>query len=167
MRYLKILLVTAPLWCLWSCFSFSYNDDDNNRLSSRFQAVVMERTAFENAVSIMPAMPVQKAGKIYVYGNYLFVNDVNKGFHIYNYSNPSSPQPLGFLAAPGSTDMAIRDNIFFINQATDLVTLAYNTDSNTITITKRNRNVFPAMRSPDEFDGQVTDSQVIVDWQPL
>jgi len=127
----------------------------------------MDRDAFENSVSIIGAQPVVKSGKIYVKGDLLFVNDVNKGFHIYNCSNPNTMVAVAFLNIPGATDLAMRGNVIYINQAVDLVTLVYNQQANTITVTKRNKNVFPQKLPPDSSYEEVSENEVIIDWQQI
>lgn len=151
---------------LTGCWGYGETDDvqppDYN-----YNAVVMNRDAFENAVSLTAAQPVVKSGKIYVKGDLLFVNDVNKGFHIYNCSTPDVMVPVAFLNVPGATDLAVRNNIIYINQAVDLITLVYNAEANTITLTKRNKNVFPQKPSPDNNYQEVSENEIIVDWQQI
>src|SRR5688500_16029971 len=39
-------------------------------------------------------------GKIYVYGQYLFVNEIDKGIHVINNSDPSNPANIAFINIP-------------------------------------------------------------------
>jgi len=71
----------------------------------------------------MPAKDVELPGKIYLYGNYIFLNDLNKGIHIYDNSNPSSPRNVAFINIPGNVDMAVNGNILYADSYSDLVTL--------------------------------------------
>jgi len=41
-------------------------------------------------------------GKIYFKDNYLFVNEVSKGIHIFDNSIPASPQKISFINIPGN-----------------------------------------------------------------
>lgn len=70
-----------------------------------------------------PAKNVELPGKIYIYGNYIFLNDLNKGIHIYDNSNPSSPQNVAFINIPGNVDMAVKGNILYADAYSDLVTM--------------------------------------------
>ncbi|SHG03275.1 hypothetical protein SAMN05444372_1021 [Flavobacterium micromati] len=94
----------------------------------------------------------------------MFVNDVNKGFHVYDYSNPKSPVRTNFINVPGATDLAIRDNTIYINQAVDLVTATYNITTKKFTVTNRNKNVFPQKQAPNGQSEYTKDNQVIIDW---
>jgi len=167
MKHLR-LFALLPLLLLVGCWNFGSNENDVvGEPASLYQAVTMDREAFENAVQIMPPQPVIKSGKIYINGNLLFVNDVNKGFHIYNYADAANPVAIGFLNIPGATDLAMRNTVLFINQATDLVTILYNAGNNTITVTKRNKNVFPQKVAPMGGWEEVSENEIIVDWEAI
>jgi hypothetical protein len=63
-------------------------------------------------------------GKIYIYKNYLLVNEKNKGIHVYDNSIPASPIDLGFIEMLGNSDMAIKDDILYADHIGDLVSLS-------------------------------------------
>jgi len=65
--------------------------------------------------------PVTAPGKIYLKGQYLFVNETGKGIHIYDNSNRLAPQALGFLNIPGNYDLAISGNTLYVDSFMDLV----------------------------------------------
>jgi hypothetical protein len=94
----------------------------------------------------------------------MLVNDVNKGFHIYNYADATNPIKIAFLEIPGATDVAIRNSTIYINQAVDLVTLKYDLTTNKVTVLYRNRNIFPQKNSPQGFGAYVKENEIIVDW---
>lgn len=167
MKHLRFFLAFPLLFLLTGCWGWGNEVDDMPPPRENYDAVVMDRDDFENAVALTGTRPVEKSGKIYVKGDLLFVSDVNKGFHIYNCSEPNTMVPVAFLNIPGATDLAVRNNVIYINQAVDLVTLVYNPDANTITVTKRNKNVFPQKPSPDDSFEAVSDNEIIVDWQPI
>jgi hypothetical protein len=130
-----------------------------------FKPVFVERSVFENSLQIQPPQNITKSGKIYIKDNLMFLNDTNKGFHVYNYTNPETPVKLGFIKIIGATDLAIRDNIIYINQAIDLVTLSYNNTSNTIQVLHRNKNVFPQKLSPNgNYAYEANENKIVIDW---
>src|SRR6185369_967987 len=53
-----------------------------------------------------PAQEIERPGKIYIRGNYIFLNEIDKGIHIIDNSNPSSPRNIAFVNIPGNLDMA-------------------------------------------------------------
>lgn len=67
---------------------------------------------------------LRNPGKIYRYNDLLIVNEFMKGVHIFNNANPSAPVDLGFLPVHANVDIAVRDNIMYLDSYTDL--LAFN-----------------------------------------
>jgi hypothetical protein len=67
--------------------------------------------------------PVKDPGRIYLYGEYLLINEVNAGIHVFDNTDPKDPKPLGFIQMLGNTDMAISDNVLYADHAGDLVAL--------------------------------------------
>lgn len=79
-----------------------------------------------NGVKTEAARPLKNPGKIYYYDHYLFVNEVSEGIHIFDNSDPASPQNLAFIAIPGNMDMAVKDNILYADSYIDLLTFNLN-----------------------------------------
>ncbi len=143
---------------------WGWHTEDNP--STAYDPVIMNRTDFERAVKLKQQENNIKPGKIYIKDNLLFIADVNRGFHIYNYSDPANPEKIAFLNIPGATDVAIRDHILYINQAVDLVAIDYDPIQNTIDVTNRTRNVFPDKMSPDGFySNRSSENKIVTDWK--
>lgn len=157
----KILLLLLISFLFSSCWPTTDHRDFNNQ---QYKPVIIERSALESSIAFQGSQPVIKSGKIYIKDDLMFVNDDNKGFHIYDYSDPKIPIRMNFIKAPGATDLAIRDNIVYINQAVDLVTATYNPATKKFLVTNRNRNVFPQKQAPNGQFGFTTDNQIIIDW---
>src|SRR4051794_7828754 len=49
-----------------------------------------------------PATAVKTPGKIFVLGDYIFLNEMNKGIHIIDNSDPASPVNKYFIDIPGN-----------------------------------------------------------------
>jgi hypothetical protein len=107
-------------------------------------------------------------GKIYVKGNYLFVNDINQGIHVINNQNPASPQPVSFISIPGNVDIAVKDNVLYADNATDLVALDIS-DPNDVKLVKRIMNSFPYSKFPPysnvKFECVDPSKGVVVRWE--
>lgn len=158
---LMCLLLNA---CLWDI-----NDDDDfanpNQDLRLFEAVTILRTEFENSTTLLPAEPILETGKIYIKDGYLFINKPNKGFHIFDNSNPSAPVNLAFLKVLGSSDLSIKNDIIYINNATDLIAVKPNFVNNTIEITKRIIDTFPELTAPNNCCYNNTpENEVIINW---
>lgn len=168
MKNLKLLLYAtsiAGLLTLQSCI-YNYHDDDGGPSVphySQYEPIIMSREQLENSIKMTTPKNMVKAGKIYVKDSYIFITDENKGFHIYDNSNPNAPKLTGFLEVPGATDMAIKNNTIYINQAVDLVAVTIN--NNAVTIHKRIKNTFPQKNSPDGWQHYAGENEIIVDWK--
>jgi hypothetical protein len=92
-------------------------------------------------VGITKAVQAKKTGKIYIYNDYLFINEPNEGIHIYNNANPSAPINVGFLQIPGNVDLAIHNNILYVDNFIDLLAFDISNMSN-IKQVKRVTDVF-------------------------
>jgi hypothetical protein len=99
--------------------------------------------------------------------NFIFVNEVNKGFHLINNADPSNPVNVGFINVLGSSDLSIKEDVFYANNATDLIAFKINEATQTLTITKRLENMFPQIWSPEGvYDVPLEEDEIIVDWEP-
>ncbi len=164
MRKIRILFLSILFGFMINSCIWTRPDEQIIPEPVQFSAVIIDRTTFENSVVTKPIQNIVKSGKIYIKDNIMFLNDVNKGFHVYDYTNPANPIKTGFINILGATDLAIRNNNLYINQATDLVTLSYNSTDNSIVILNRDKNVFPQKKSPQGFISPTTASQIIIDW---
>ena len=128
-----------------------------------YDPVTLSRDAFENSTKLIDNQPIKKSGKIYIKDDFLIINEPNKGFHIYDNTDPENPKKLKFLQVLGSTDLSIKGNNIYANNAIDLIAISIDDEFNTINITKRIRNIFPELQSPDGFYNNETN--ITVDWK--
>ncbi len=146
---------------------FNCQDDDGIDNQSAYEPIYASRSDLDNSIQLNTAQSIVNSGKIYVIDNLLFVNEEREGFHIFDNSNPQAPKKLKFLKVIGSTDLAIRNDILYINQSTDLIALKYNRDNQTIALTKRIENTFPDLRSPDGYlDYKTPENSIVINWKP-
>jgi hypothetical protein len=133
-----------------------------------FRDVVLEKYSFYRPVyrtraevradikSALP-QPVRNPGKLFVKGNYIFLNDVEKGVHVIDYSNPAQPTNIAFIAIPGNVDLAVNGNHLYADQYTDLVTLDISNPLNVVAVNFDDK-VFPQRHFPPDTN------LVVVDW---
>ncbi|WP_052158178.1 hypothetical protein [Lacinutrix jangbogonensis] len=162
----KVLFLLITL-LLNSCF-WNTNDDDvinPGFQQQQYEAVTILRTEFENSSQLLPPEPITETGKIYAKGGFLFINQPNKGFHIFDNSYPSAPVNLAFLKVLGSSDLSIKNNVLYINNATDLIAVKPDFTNNTIEITKRISNTFPELAAPNNCCYTNTaENEVVINW---
>jgi len=165
-KFLLLLLIGLVFQSCW------YHRDDEpmdiDSVESSFKPVTVDRETFESTIAIGAPRDIEEAGKIYVNGDMVFINELNKGFHILDNRDPKNPKNISFIEIPLATDLAIRNNTIYVHHAVDLVAMRYNTTS--IEILHRERNVFPRLNSPDGFpaeDFDLNENQVIIGYQSL
>ncbi|MES3016727.1 MAG: hypothetical protein V4721_03065 [Bacteroidota bacterium] len=95
----------------------------------------------KQAISMDKPHELSAPGKIYVYGNYLFINEVTKGIHVIDNTDPASPRFLNFINIPGNIDLAINSNILYADSYVDLLAFDISNPIN-INLAKRVENVF-------------------------
>jgi hypothetical protein len=164
----KALQLTILLLITFLCKSCLWSGPDDPPMTNQdgyYNPVIIERSELESSIKTLPPQSIYKSGKIYIKDDLMFINDVNKGFHVYNYTNPENPILIGFIQTLGATDLAVRGNLIYINQAVDLVTLEYNSSNNTLIEKHRNRNVFPQKTAPNGQYGNASENQIIIDWK--
>lgn len=93
-------------------------------------------------VNIQPAKALTSNGKIFVKGNYIFMNEVDKGFHIIDNTNPTNPQRIAFVSIPGNMDMIAKGNFLLVDNYVDLLTFNISNPAN-IQLVKRTENALP------------------------
>lgn len=90
--------------------------------------------------------PMKAVGKIYVYGNQLLINEIGKGVHVFDNTDPKNPTQTKFVSIPGNIDVAIKDNFMYADMGVGLVTIDI-TDLDNIAITSFDQNHVNALNS--------------------
>jgi hypothetical protein len=112
-----------------------------------YYPVYMDRANLEKSVSYSETpKDLENPGKIYYKHPHLFINEKYTGVHIIDNTDPLHPRNKGFIAAPGCLDMAVKNNIIYLDNAVDMVSV----DLNTMQVTKRIPNVLPEPVPPSE-----------------
>ncbi len=99
-------------------------------------------------ISVSPAQPLDNPGKIYIYEDYLLVNEPSKGIHILDNSNPANPINLSFIPIEGNVDLAINSDILYADNYVDLLAFDISKISQ-IKLVNRVKDVFTHMYRHD------------------
>jgi len=130
--------------------------------------VYMGFNEFRSSFSMSEAIEISTPGKIYFKDDYLFVNEVGKGIHVIDNSDPANPHKVGIYEIMGNVDMAVRGNILFADSYIDLVAIDITDIDNPVEIS-RIENIFPeVVPEGDKWYpyAMVNKSKgVIVDWE--
>ena len=155
--FLQLLTIVITASILQGCVK------DSLKTTYTYYMPVYESKAqvLQNIKSAAP-QPLQNTGKLFLLGNYIFVNEINKGVHIIDNSNPASPKNVSFISIPGNIDIAVKNNTLYADLYTDMVTLDISNTAN-VSLKKITPAVFPER---DYANGFTSDStKYIVDWK--
>jgi hypothetical protein len=76
-----------------------------------------------SGIKTLSAQALENPGKIYIKDNYLFINEIKKGIHVVDNTNPATPKIISFIQILGNVDIAVKDNVLFADSYTDFVAL--------------------------------------------
>ena len=159
-KLLQLLILFAAT-AFWSC-----NDQcKETRVSRRFTNVTRSLMELRTQVAKQSPRAMERPGKMYVKGDYLFVNEVKEGIHIINNKDESHPEFISFIKIPGNGDVAVRDNILYADSFSDLVALDISDPLNPVEL-ERVKNVFKSgvfdggFWSLNELTGAINDQDV-------
>lgn len=111
---------------------------------------------------------LEKPGKIYLFNNYLLINDINTGIHIIDNSDPSDPKNVVFIPIPGNVDMAIKNDILYADSYTDLILFDVSDIENPV-YQKRVENFFSYQYPPYDNNYPIEsidpDKGVVIKWE--
>lgn len=129
-----------------------------------YTPVYMNPIDFKNAVAIEAPRDLKNPGKIYVKDDYLFVNEVAKGVHVFDNTDPANPVALSFIKAPGTYDIAINCDKLYIDSSTDL--LVFNiSDPGAPQLEQRVENALPHIIYYQGYQAN-PDLGIVVEWTP-
>ncbi|HSI90242.1 MAG TPA: hypothetical protein VK927_03955, partial [Adhaeribacter sp.] len=146
-----------------------YVDISPEPMVTAYEPIMMSRSQLEASISMKEPQPVSSPGKLYKYGHYILINELYKGVHIIDNQNPASPQNVAFVQVPGNVDIAVKNNVLYVDNAVDLVALDLS-DVNNIQAGSRIRNAFPKLLPPDGLtfnmeEAGVPKDAVIIGWK--
>jgi len=156
--FTKILLPVLAAFVLSGCLK-----DKMSRTYTIYTPVYKSKQEVLQEITSKPARSIEASGKIYVYGNYLFVSEIDKGVHVIDNSNPSNPVNKSFINIPGNQDIAVKGNTLFADLYTDMLAIDIS-DPLAAHITSVSASVFPERNSGTLVYFAPDTSRYIVDW---
>lgn len=150
--FLMLLLATAFSGCLKDKITRTYRV-----YAPVYKTVELVRSEIQSGSS----RPIKAPGKIFVLGKYIFLNEVDKGVHIIDNSDPASPVTVSFINIAGNQDIAVKGNILYADQFNDLIAIDISDPLHT-----KVKSILPkAFPERTYSNGQLPDGkQFIVDW---
>lgn len=161
-RFIYIILATAFLMPMSAC------RDEITQIFVANSPIYMSYETLASSVKQTEAQAIENPGKIYFKDNYLFVVEERKGIHIIDNTDPANPLNKTFVEVPGVVDIAIKDNVMYVDSYVDLVAISL-ADLDSIVEVERVPKVFPYTLPPYNEDYPLAnidqDQGVVIDWE--
>jgi hypothetical protein len=162
MRLLRPFILVAALMAVKLLVSSEVSPFYGYDRYDGYEPVFMEHDELKNSVKFIEGKrEMSNPGKLWMAGTKIYVVERYKGVHIVDNTDPANPVQTGFIVVPGCMDVAVKDNIIYLDNATDLV--AFDLDSKAVT--ERIEDYFPEPSAPngDTYYGN-RGSKVVVRW---
>jgi hypothetical protein len=127
-----------------------------------FRPIYETKEIVKGNIKSNPAKTIGTPGKIYLYDNYVFLNELDKGVHVIDNSNPAHPVIKAFIDIPGNQDIAVKGNTLYADMYGSLVSIDI-TDPLNAMLLKDVPGVFPERSYLGGFVGN--SNMVIVGWE--
>jgi hypothetical protein len=111
-----LILLLLPLLFLQGCVK-----DSCSNTYRIFYPVYKKLSDVRAEMKSAAPRSINDQGKIFTFGNYIFMNEINKGIHIIDNSTPSSPRNISFINIPGNVDLAVKGSHLFADSYSDIV----------------------------------------------
>lgn len=115
-----------PLYWLLPVIIVLFSGCIKDKVSRTYQIM---RPIYESKATVLnnikgnTTQELVKPGKIFIRGNYLYINEIDKGVHVYDNSDPSHARQVSFLSIPGNLDVAVSGHYLYADMYTDLLTI--------------------------------------------
>ncbi|GGD66431.1 hypothetical protein GCM10011514_33020 [Emticicia aquatilis] len=138
---MKNILLLLGCICLAIVNSACTDNCETTRTYRTTVPVTFTLAQIRSGIASEAPQDLKNPGKIYVKDNYIFVNEIKKGIHIIDNTNPQQPQNIAFLKIPGVIDMAVKENTLYADNYMDIVAFDI-TNPKAIKETGRVKDVF-------------------------
>ncbi len=156
---IAILLIFPILFSVPACVKDKCSE---THTYTYFIPVYKEREAVVKNIKNNAPKQIETPGKIYIYDKYIFLNEIDKGIHIIDNSNPANPQNIAFVDIPGNMDIAVKENVLYADMYGDLVALDI-ANPKDVKVIKTLEAVFPERNWGNGFFTS-NNGNIVVDW---
>lgn len=163
---MRILIIALPLLFLFAC---NLVEKDDNQLTVDGLRPIYGDGEELFKIAIQDTQKMENPGKIVYLAPRLFVNEVNKGIHVINNQDPLNPVKESFISIPFNKDLAVKNNIIYADNDTDLIAIKYYS-FDSVQVLSRQKNVFDRLPAfPENYHGYfecVDETKgVVVGWE--
>ncbi len=133
----KLIYLLSVAFLLTGCMKTSID-----RSYTFFRPVYSTKAEVQAAIRSDAPVPIVSPGKLFYKDGHIFLNEFEKGIHIIDVQNVSSPSVRSFVNIPQCVDLAVRGNILYADLGTDLVAIDISNPQN-VELKKVLSGVFP------------------------
>lgn len=145
------------------CIAFAAcTKDSGYKMIKIYTPVYKPSAAVRAAIKTSAPVDIANAGKMLLYKQYIFLNEVNRGIHVIDNSNPSAPVNKAFIPIPGNLDISAKGDVLYADCFTDLLALDISHLDN-ISFKTYLPGIFPERAWI--LNQAVPEGQFIVDWK--
>jgi len=159
---IRILFIVAMVFLVILSLQSCVDNCETTTTYTYFEPIYQTTSEIRSQFEIQDPRDLVSPGKIYMLGDFLFINERGEGIHIIDNSVPSNPMKLKFINIPGNFDMAAKGGFLYADNYIDLLAIDIRDLSN-IQLVKRVENVFPLYNN--QFGFWADDGMVITGWE--
>jgi hypothetical protein len=133
--------------------------DSCKRKYTLYKPIYKSLTQVRTDMKSMAPQGLQNTGKLNVFGNYIFLNEVGKGIHVIDNTNPASPKNISFINIPNNIDLAVKGSYLYADSYSDIIVfdIANPVDIRPVKFMNnvmKEKNVYwnPSITNPDSID---------------
>jgi len=150
---MKYLLPILALFLIMSCVPEPNSQNSDSPAEVEGMRPIYAEGDSWKAMTVSGPEPVKNLGKIYYKDQHIYVIERSRGIHIINNTDPANPQHLKFIHLQGCNDVAIKGNILYADNFTDLVSIDIS-DFDNIELVNRLDDLYPnQLDYPETFEG--------------
>lgn len=135
-----LFFISFLVFSLTSCLK---DTCENVYTYQRYDPIFVKPEILRQKIAASPSKELVTTGKIYVYGDYLLINEPDLGIHVVDNKIPANPRFISFIKIPGNSDLAVRNGLLYADSYIDLVVLDLKNPQDVIEVF-RVENAFPA-----------------------
>jgi len=95
--------------------------DSCQRTYTIYQPIFKSLTQVRAGMKSTAPQALEKTGKLNVFGNYIFLNEVGKGIHVIDNADPRAPKNIGFITIPNNVDLAVKGSYLYADSYSDII----------------------------------------------
>ena len=162
MRKIFYLAIAILVCCFVFLFQGCLKDSITHTYSYTYYKPVYKTTDEVRAnIKSGTSQAIEHPGKIFIKGTYIFLNEIDKGIHVIDNSNPAQPRNIAFINIPGNEDIAVKGTTLYADLYTDLVAIDISNPQNIIL-----KKIVPGVFPYRYYSNFIPDSsKVIASWE--